>query len=202
MDWYDQIAGLYDPFTACFYKKARRDLVNTLQLKHGSRILVIACGTGQSFSGLEKNIGESGEIVAFDLSPGMLRYAEKRIVKNKWKNIRLFQADALELPVKMKELDIEGDFDVVLGELAFSVFPTPEWKKIMLMCVGLLKEGGRLGILDWYRPRNDVLTRIIGYFAQADVTRNTREYASFLMATGKVVSTFFGENVFTWIGKK
>lgn len=201
MLWYNKIAGIYDFFTSVFYKRARRELVNALDLENGNRVLVVACGTGQSFSLLEKSIGVSGEIVAFDYSKGMLREAEKQIVKNGWTNIRLFHMDASELSKEaLEKRGIESDFDVVLGELAFTVIP--QWKGVMEAGVTQLKQGGRLGLLDWYRTKRDLITIVVNYFAEAETTRKTLEFASELTMNSSTVSLSFFDSVFVWTGVK
>ena len=83
--------------------------------------------------------------------------------------------DAKELSKEyFNKKGIDSQFDVVLGELAFSVIH--EWKQIMKNSVTLLKRGGRIGLLDWYRPKNDVVTKMINYFADAEITRDTESY--------------------------
>ncbi len=72
MKWYDRIAKLYDFFTSLIYKKARIKLIESLEMKKGDRVLIIACGTGQNFKLIEEKIGNSGEIIALDYSTGML----------------------------------------------------------------------------------------------------------------------------------
>jgi len=121
--------------------------------------------------------------------------------KNQWKNIQLIQMDARELSKEyFNKKGIHSQFDIVLGELAFSVIP--EWKEIMKNSVALLKSGGRIGLLDWYRPKHDVLTKIINYFANAETTRETESYAKSLVSEYKPIYKFFFQNVYVSKGIK
>lgn len=105
MSWYDKIAKLYDFFTIWIYKKVKIELIENLDLKSGDRVLVIACGTGQSFKLIEEKIGNSGEIIALDYSIGILQIAQKRISKNNWKNIMKTVASLLKKNGKFGLLD-------------------------------------------------------------------------------------------------
>ena len=197
--WYDNIAKVYDFFTARFYKKMRRDLTDALDIRKGDNILIIACGTGQSFEMLERKTGSGGQIIAVDYSAGMLEQARKRIEKNHWTNIRLIQADARDINREfLNKQGLSGDFDVVIGELAFSVIP--DWQKVMKTSVSLLKENGKIGLLDWYRPKNDWLTRIVDFLAKAETTRNTPDYAEELMKEFKIVKRYFFDSIYVGVG--
>ncbi len=200
-NWYDKIAFVYDWFTERFYLKMRRQLIEQLHLKQGNRILIIACGTGQSFDLLLNKIGDNGEIVAIDYSAGMLKQAQKRIDKHKWQNIRLIHADARQInKAFFEKLGIKTDFDIVIGELAFSVIP--DWKKVMKTSISLLKHTGKIGLLDWQRTKNDILTKIVNGIAQAETTRQTTVYAQSLLKKFNVNSYFFFKSIYIATGEK
>ena len=201
MKWYDKIANLYDFFTAWVYKKSRVKLVESLGIKKGDRVLIIACGTGQSFELIQEKIGNTGEIIALDYSKGMLKVAQKRINKNNWDNIKLINIDARNLSSKyLLNNDIKSDFDILIGELAFSVIP--DWKNVMKTATSLLKKNARIGLLDWYRKRNDWLTRIVDYLAEAETNRNTIGFAEDIFAEFTVMDKFLFNNVYVGIGVK
>ncbi len=198
MQWYDKISYFYDFSTSLFYRTARTKLINSLNINENDRILIIACGTGQSFTLIQEKLRGTGEIIAVDSSQGMLEQARRKARDNHWKNIQFIQMDARELSKGyFDEKGIHSQFEVVLGELAFSVIP--EWKEIMKNSVTLLKNGGKLGLLDWYRPKNDVITKIVNYFANAETTRDTESYAKSLVTEYKPIDKFFFQSVY--IGK-
>jgi len=200
-DWYDKIAWLYDFFTAWFYRKMRRELIENLHIQTGNHILIIACGTGQSFELIVNKTGSKGKIIAIDNSSEMLKQARKKIRKNHWNNIRLVQMDVRELnPDLLKEWEIEKGFNCVIGELAFSVIP--EWKKVMQTSVNMLEKNGKLGLLDWYRPQNDWLTKIVNFLAKSDINRNTPEYARQLTQNFRIIKKYFFKSVYIAVGNK
>ncbi len=201
MKWYDKIAKFYDFFTSLFYKRSRKKLIESLEIIEGNRVLVIACGTGQNFKLIQEKIGKSGEIIALDFSKEMLKIAQKRTKKNNWENIKLLNMDARNLSVQyLENYKIEANFDILIGELAFSVIP--DWQNIMKEGNSLLKECGKIGLLDWYRKNNDCLTKIVDYFAEAETHRNTIDYANKIFSNFKVNDKFFFNNVYIGIGEK
>jgi SAM-dependent methyltransferase len=83
----DENPGTYDDliaFIASLLKAdlpaAKRRAVEALELAPGDRVLDLGCGPGPNFPYLFERIGRRGEIVAADISPGMLRKALARPV--------------------------------------------------------------------------------------------------------------------------
>ena len=201
MKWYDAIAPFYDLFTSAIYRRARADLVTRLNLQGGERVLVLACGTGQSFETILNRIGPQYQITGLDYSAAMLGRARKRIEKNQWPNIKLIQADARKLgPDLFLQQNIAPHFDVVVAQLAFSVLP--EWETVMEKAVALLHPGGKIGILDWYRPQKDVLTRAVNVLARAESERDIAGYAANILTAFKVHKHYLGGNVWIGTGRK
>jgi len=201
MKWYDKIAKFYDFFTAWIYKKPRMKLIENLEIRKGDKVLVIACGTGQSFKLIREKIGNNGEIIALDYSKGMLNAAQKKINKNNWKNIKLIYTDVRNLSsIYLVNNGIKPEFDILIGELAFSVIP--EWENVMITGSLLLKENGKIGLLDWYREKNNWFTKIVDFLAEAETNRNTINFAKKLFNEFIVTDKFFFNNVFIGIAKK
>ena len=201
MKWYDRISFIYDYVTQSFYSNARSKLIDSLSINEGDNILVIACGTGQSFKFIQDKLKGTGQIIAIDLSNGMLKQAQKKITKSKWNNIKLIQADARDLTREFfARKNIDCNYDIVIGELAFSV--VPEWERVMRESIELLVTGGRFGLLDWYRKKNDLTTRLVNFVANAETTRDTISYASQLTAKFSIKHTFFFNSIYIGVGEK
>jgi len=201
MQWCDAIAHIYDAVTTRFYRRARMALIRALDIRPGDRVLIVACGTGQSFRSIEERIGRTGEIVAIDYSQGMLNVARKRRDQNRWDNITLLPADARDLSrTFLAARGLYADFDIVIGELAFSVIP--QWESVMDTAATLLKDGGRFGLLDWYREPNDWLTRTIDRIAEAQTSRNTIRHAELLLDDFTITDRFFFGNVYVGTGRR
>jgi ubiquinone/menaquinone biosynthesis C-methylase UbiE len=117
----------------------RRRTVAALELRPGSHVVDLACGTGANFPWLEKTVGEEGRIIGVDLTPAMLAKARERISIMGWKNIELVQTDAAQFSFPSR-------VDGVLCTYALTLMP--EYPKVVRNAAAALQEGGRFAILD------------------------------------------------------
>jgi ubiquinone/menaquinone biosynthesis C-methylase UbiE len=100
---YNLLAPLYDLNERVMGKllvgvdmtKGRKEIVSFLGLKPGMRMLEVSPGPGVFQKYLRNDIGENGELVALDLSMGMLRQCQKR---NDKLNVHLIHGNAQFLP--------------------------------------------------------------------------------------------------------
>jgi len=176
MNWYDKIAYFYDFFSKKIYATARKELVENIGLRKGDTVLLIACGTGLSFDVIETKIQSEGLIIGIDNSKKMLEFAKQKIEKKGWRNIFLIHDDIRLLSPSLirKYVGRNIEFDKVIGELAFSVIP--DWEKVVDKSIELLKEDGKIGVLDGYRNQKDWFSRLLNFFPKSDVSRNISEY--------------------------
>jgi demethylmenaquinone methyltransferase/2-methoxy-6-polyprenyl-1,4-benzoquinol methylase len=141
--FYDFTANLY--YLIGFREKAiRRRAVAALELTQGSTVVEIGCGTGLNFTLLQKAIGPSGHIIGVDLTADMLEQAERRVVKQGWKNVELVNQDALDYV-------FPDGIDGVLSTFAISLIP--ECGQIISKGALALASGGHLVIADLKVPR-------------------------------------------------
>lgn len=106
-------------FDFFFIKSLRRKAVELLNLKPGDRVLDVGCGSGASFPNLVSAVGSDGEVVGIEISRAFAVNAEKRVEKNKWKNVEFIEAPA-------QTAKIIGDFDGVLMMAAPDVYASEE----------------------------------------------------------------------------
>jgi len=89
LDQYQRVAASYDRTLrlmmlagALWEPRARcRDLVAPLGLKPGHRVLEVGAGTGSNLPLIAKQIGKEGQLLAMDLSPGMLAVAREKMAR-------------------------------------------------------------------------------------------------------------------------
>src|SRR6266851_5340047 len=60
------------------FKPWGADLVELADLRHGERVLDVACGTGIVVRLAAQQVGMAGEVTGLDLNAGMLRVARSR----------------------------------------------------------------------------------------------------------------------------
>lgn len=111
-DW----APVYNP-THSWTLPKRRAARLALGLRPGDRALDLACGTGLNFPHLCELVGEGGQVVGVDLSPGMLDIARRLIAARGWKNVETREADAAQLPFP------DESFDQVICSFALNIIP-------------------------------------------------------------------------------
>ncbi|KAA3611238.1 MAG: class I SAM-dependent methyltransferase [Calditrichaeota bacterium] len=168
--WYDIFSFTYDSFLEKLYFGSRQQAIDFLDLKPGQTILDIACGTGANFKHIIATKADI-EIYGTDLSEGMLNKGQVTISKKKWKNITLFQADARDLTPAFvkKRIKKEPHFDRIICFLGLSVIP--DWEQVLDKMLNLLKENGRIVIVDVFAERRNFNTWLVEKFAKADLNR-------------------------------
>ena len=108
--FYNLFAPFYDLNERIFSKllfgidtiEGRKEIISNLGLRTGMRILEVSPGPGVFQRYLKKETGETGEIVALDLSMGMLRQCQK---KNRDINVHLIHGNAQFLPFADNSFD-------------------------------------------------------------------------------------------------
>ena len=142
---YSKRAARYD-FTANLYyligvriNAYRRKAVQALELRPGSTVLELGCGTGLNFPFLQEAIGTTGKIIGVDLTPAMLYRAKARVERHGWKNVQLILAD-------VSQFAFPQGVDAVLSTFALSVMPAPD--EVIRQAAQALTPGGRLVIAD------------------------------------------------------
>lgn len=177
--FYDTFSKAYDLASPkWYYKKARSAAVEQLFLKEQLLLLSVACGTGQSFEFYQDYLNGSGLIAAIDQSKGMLLQAQNKIDRHNWSNIKLALCDASTLTPNRINKDFQLNtaikFDSAICELGLTAMP--EWEKVIDNMISLIKPGGRIVIMDWYKESPNLRTKILNWIGNADITRPTWKY--------------------------
>jgi ubiquinone/menaquinone biosynthesis C-methylase UbiE len=97
--------------------KWRRQIISLLGLQTGMKILEVSPGPGVFQKYLRNDIGEKGELVALDLSMGMLRQCQK---KNRNLNVQLIHGNAQYLPFA------DDSFDALYHFGGINLFNDPQ----------------------------------------------------------------------------
>lgn len=172
-----RIWGLHPIFykIACFItflgreNRLRKLAVEMLNLKQGDTVLDLACGTGLNHKFLEKAIGPTGTIFAFDYSNDMLAAAKRQAKEHNWSNIIFIQGDAAQLSLNTR-------VDGVLSTLGISAIP--EHKEALKKAITVLKKNQLISILDARLPSgfwslfNPLIAYVYKHWASWDYTKN------------------------------
>ncbi len=133
---YDRVGGDYDEFWVAKAGRPVDELVTGLKLAGDERIFEAGCGTGYATRQLSERLGDSGSVLAVDLSEGMLAEARRRL--GSAPEVRLLAGDALEA------LGAEGQFDVIFSSWVLGYIPLVPFFAAAAMA---LAPGGRLAFV-------------------------------------------------------
>ncbi len=120
----------------------RRRAVASLDLAPGDRLLLVGCGTGADL----RYVPEGVEVVAVDVTPGMVRRTEARAART--------GHDATVREMDARDLDFDDDsFDAATLHLLLSVVPDPA---TVVREVGrVLTAEGRVSVYDKFVPEDE-----------------------------------------------
>lgn len=121
--------------------------------RQGAQVLDVACGTGDLTLALQAR-SQSSCVLGTDFSHPMLLAANRKLA-----NSRLFEADALRLPLAA------GSFDLVT--IAFGFRNLTNYREGLIELRRVLKPGGTLAILEFSTPPNPFLARAYGFYSRA-----------------------------------
>jgi demethylmenaquinone methyltransferase/2-methoxy-6-polyprenyl-1,4-benzoquinol methylase len=137
---YNRLSRWYDLFTGS--EKQFTDIgIHMLNVQANESVLEIGCGTGHALIEFAKSI-HGGNVIAMDISEGMLLAARKRI-RNKVRegSVDFCQADGSCIPFP------DQHFDAIFISFTLELFDTPELPKVLNECFRILKPNGRVGIV-------------------------------------------------------
>ena len=124
----------------------KRRVVALANFREGETGLDLCCGTGDIAIGLAKR---GGSLVGMDINRPMLQQAAARLAKRGEQRVSLAQADALNLPL--------GDRSVDLVTIGYGLRNLANMEDGLREITRVLKPGGRLLILDFGKPANRLL---------------------------------------------
>jgi len=133
---FENISDSYDKMNSVIsfqlHKKWRKDTMNRMQVKPGSKALDVCCGTADWTITMAEAVGETGQATGLDFSQNMLNVG---IEKTKsYPQINLLQGNAMELPFP------DNSFDYVT--IGFGLRNVPDYMQVLSEINRVLKPGG------------------------------------------------------------
>ncbi|MGE0536341.1 MAG: class I SAM-dependent methyltransferase [Pirellulales bacterium] len=123
----------------------RRELWESLPVSAGDVWCDLACGTGAAAEYLGTRLADLQHLYLVDLSRSLLKVARERAAAHGWHNVSAIEADVTRFEPP------RGPVDVVTCSYALTM--TPDWYAVIDRAWGMLKPGGRIGIVDFYVSR-------------------------------------------------
>jgi len=138
-EYYESYADEWDKMFTAEDFEILSFLIDSFNIKPGSKIVDLGCGTGILFDLLRRKVTKDGTIIGVDFCPKMSNKARQNFP---FETISVVNADVEKLPLK------EGIFDTAISFAAFAHFTDP--RRVMLEVSRVLKTGGSFHIIHLY----------------------------------------------------
>ena len=125
----------WGPLLSRWLGPATEIMLDMAEITKGSRVLDVAAGAGEQSLAAARRVGEQGEVLATDLSPTILEYAQRSAKLAGLDNISTCCIDGEHL----EELE-ESSFDAVISRVGLIYFPDQQ-KALEGMRNSLRKDG-------------------------------------------------------------
>lgn len=131
----------------------KRYTIDCSGVRPGHQILDLAGGTGDLTKKFSKLVGKEGQVILADINESMIKVGRERL----WNdgvagNVDYVQANAEHLPFA------DNSFDLVT--IAFGLRNVTNKDAALKSIYRVLKPGGRLLVLEFSKPENEVLSKI------------------------------------------
>lgn len=153
---FHSVAGKYDLMNDLMsfgvHRLWKRYTIEMSGVRKGNKVLDIAGGTGDLTYAFSKRVGADGKVVLADINESMLKVGRDRLAdRGVAGNLEVVQANAEHLPFESNE------FDVVT--IAFGLRNVTHKEQALKEMYRVLKPGGRLLVLEFSKPRNELLSK-------------------------------------------
>jgi sterol 24-C-methyltransferase len=119
-------------------------LAKDLNLLHGNKVLDIGCGRGRVASHIAKLTG--AHVTGINIDNDQLQCARRFVKgKNLTKQTEFKMADLNDLPLPFEDASLDAVYHIQVFSLS------KDLEKLFADIYRILKPGGRLGCLDWFR---------------------------------------------------
>ena len=130
----------------------KRFTIELSGVRKGNAVLDIAGGTGDLAARFAEIVGDEGRVVLADINDSMLQVGRDKLIDTgKLANIEFVQTDAQFLPFP------DESFDCV--SIAFGLRNVTDKDMALRSMLRVLKPGGRLLVLEFSQPENELLSK-------------------------------------------
>jgi demethylmenaquinone methyltransferase / 2-methoxy-6-polyprenyl-1,4-benzoquinol methylase len=130
----------------------KRFTIELSGVRSGHQVLDIAGGTGDLAAKFSKIVGSTGRVVLADINDSMLQVGRDKLTDmGIVNNVEFAQANAECLPFP------DNTFDCIT--IAFGLRNVTDKDKALRSMLRVLKPGGRLLVLEFSKPRNELISK-------------------------------------------
>jgi phosphatidylethanolamine/phosphatidyl-N-methylethanolamine N-methyltransferase len=142
---YSEHALLYDKTFGKFFSDRIRQVIESLNIPAGARVLELGVGTGASFPSYPRDC----EVIGIDVAADMLSQARAKIAKNSWSHLQVMPVNALELSFA------DNSFDYVMAFHTVTVVPDPV--RMLAEAKRVCRPGGKIVIINHFTTNHPII---------------------------------------------
>lgn len=159
---FDSVAAKYDVMNDLMsmgiHRLWKRFTIDCSGVRSGHHVLDLAGGTGDLAAKFSRLVGEKGKVVLADINGEMLKVGRDKLRdKGIVGNVDYVQANAEELPFP------DNSFDLIT--IAFGLRNVTDKDKALRSMYRILKPGGRLLVLEFSKPQQELLTKVYDFYS-------------------------------------
>ena len=138
---YNSAADFYDHDANSFWGRFGQRTIDRLNIRPGSRVLDLCCGSGASALPAALAVGSAGKVVAVDLAGELVELGRTKAERLGLGNLQFRVADIMELDEE------RATFDEVV--CVFGIFFVPDKVTALRQMWSFVRDGGRLAVTTW-----------------------------------------------------
>jgi SAM-dependent methyltransferase len=153
---WDTAAEAWDrwgPFIGRWLGAATQRMLDAAKIDAGSRVLDVAAGAGEQTLAAARRVGARGSVLATDISPGILAYAQRAAEAAGLSNIQTRELDG-----EAHDALPQGGFDAVVSRVGLIYFP--DQQRALAGFHHCLKPGGRISVVVYSTPERNAFFSI------------------------------------------
>ncbi|MCV2884577.1 bifunctional demethylmenaquinone methyltransferase/2-methoxy-6-polyprenyl-1,4-benzoquinol methylase UbiE [Aestuariibacter sp. AA17] len=155
-DVFHSVAAKYDVMNDLMsmgiHRVWKRFTIDCSGARQGHKVLDLAGGTGDLTAKFSRIVGDKGQVILADINDSMLKVGRDKLRdRGVVGNVEYVQANAEALPFE------DNTFDIIT--IAFGLRNVTDKDKALASMYRVLKPGGRLLVLEFSKPTNDMLSK-------------------------------------------
>ena len=127
---------------------ATQQMLDMASVGAGARVVDVAAGAGEQTLAIARRVGQAGQVLATDLSPGILAHARRAAERAGFRNI-----ETMELDGERHDVLPENAFDAVVSRVGLIYFP--DQQAALRGLHRCLKPGGRIAAVVYSTPERN-----------------------------------------------